>query len=98
MGSVTSSWKRNPLILPRSTHSLAGIAGNACPLASVQHRKYSNTECVRQLRVEVVADDLFVVGFGDTDEEAARDHDQNLDAILQCCKEKNIKLNEKKVD
>ena len=38
-----------------------------------------------------------MVGFGDTDEEAARDHDQNLAAILQCCKEKNIKLNEKKV-
>ena len=52
-------------------------------------------ETVEGLRgVEVVADDLVVVGFGDTDEEAA---DQNLDTILQCCKEKNIKLNEKKV-
>ena len=38
-----------------------------------------------------------MVGFGDTNEEAARDHDQNLDAILQRCKENNIKLNEKKV-
>ena len=55
-------------------------------------------ETVEGLRgVEVVPDDLVVVGFGDTDEEAARDHDQNLDAILQHCKEKNIKLNEKKV-
>ena len=55
-------------------------------------------ETVEGLRdVEVVADDPVVVGFGDTDEEAARDHDQNLDAILQHCKEKNIELNEKKV-
>ena len=43
-----------------------------------QHRMCETVEGLRG--VEVVADDLFVVGFGDTDEEAARDHDQNLDA------------------
>jgi len=47
--------------------------------------------------LEIVADDLVVVGFGDTDEEAAKDHDRNLEATLQHCKERNIKLNEKKM-
>ena len=47
--------------------------------------------------VEVVADDLVVVGFGDTMEVASRDHDQNLDAVLQRCKERDLKLNDKKV-
>ena len=37
--------------------------------------------------VEVVADDLVVVGFGDTMEVASRGRDQNLDAVLQHCKE-----------
>ena len=47
--------------------------------------------------VEAVADDLVVVGFGDTMEVASRDHDQNLDAVLQRCKERDLKLNDKKI-
>ncbi len=44
-----------------------------------------------------MADDLIVVGFGNTEEEAARDHDTNLEATLQGCKERNLKLNDRKV-
>ena len=47
--------------------------------------------------VEEVADDLVVVGFGDTEDEAARDHDQNLEATLQRCIERNLRLNDRKL-
>ena len=47
--------------------------------------------------VEVVADDFVVVGFGDTLKVATVDHDQNLDAFLQRCQEKNLRLNENKI-
>ena len=43
--------------------------------------------------VEVVADDFVTVGFGDTEEEAIANHDQNLKAFLQRCEERNLKLN-----
>lgn len=32
--------------------------------------------------VEVIADDIMVVGFGDTEEESRRDHDQYLEAFM----------------
>ena len=44
-----------------------------------------------------MADDFVVTGAGQTSEEATQDHDQNLDAFLQRCKEKNLKLNDKKM-
>ena len=47
--------------------------------------------------VEVVADDFVVVGFGDTEEKASVDHDQNVDAFLQRCEERGLKLNLEKV-
>ena len=47
--------------------------------------------------VEVVADDCVAVGFGDTVEEATIDHDQNLQAFLQRCEKRNLKLNDKKL-
>lgn len=37
-----------------------------------------------------------VVAFGNTLEEATQDHDQNLDDLFQRCKERNLKLNDKK--
>lgn len=46
---------------------------------------------------EVVADDFVVVGFGNTSEEATQDHDKNLECFLQWCAEKNLKLNDKKL-
>ena len=47
--------------------------------------------------VEVVADDFVVVGRGDTTEDASRDHDQNLSALLQRCAERAVKLNAEKI-
>ena len=47
--------------------------------------------------VEVVADDFVVVGFGETEEIAGRDHDQNLHATIQRCLERNLKLNDRKL-
>ena len=47
--------------------------------------------------VEVVADDFVVVGFGDTQETAIRDHDRNLEEFLQRCAARGIKLNSNKV-
>lgn len=46
--------------------------------------------------MEGVADNSVVVGFGNTLEEATQDHDQNLDDLFQCCKVRNLKLNDKK--
>ncbi|KAL9953685.1 hypothetical protein ACROYT_G041138 [Oculina patagonica] len=47
--------------------------------------------------VEVIADDFLVCGFGDTVDEAVKDHDQNLTAFLQRCRELNLTLNLHKV-
>ena len=47
--------------------------------------------------MEVIADDFLTVGFGETQEEAVRDHDQNLAAFLQRCTDRGIKLNSEKV-
>ena len=47
--------------------------------------------------VEVIADDLMTVGYGKSQEEAVRDHDENLTAFLQRCADRGIKLNPEKV-
>ena len=47
--------------------------------------------------VEVIADDILVFGCGDTVEEYQRDHDTNLQRLLQRAREKNLKLNKKKL-
>ena len=47
--------------------------------------------------VEVVADDFVVVGYGETQEQATRDHDQNLLAFLQLCQDRGLKLNIRKL-
>ena len=49
------------------------------------------------LGVEVIADDFLVCGFGDTVDEAVKDHDQNLTAFLQGCRELNLTLNLQKI-
>ena len=43
--------------------------------------------------VEVIADDLVVVGFGHTHLEAVHDHDKNLMTFLQCCEAQGVVLN-----
>ena len=47
--------------------------------------------------VRAIADDIIVWGKGATDEEAHKDHDRNLVALLHCCRERNIKLNKEKL-
>ena len=46
-------------------------------------------------RIAVIVDDILIYGLGDT--EAMIDHNNNLKALLQRCREKNIKLNKKKL-
>ena len=47
--------------------------------------------------IAVVADDVLIVGRGDTMEEAMRDHDRNFVALLQKAKERGLKLNKHKM-
>ena len=47
--------------------------------------------------IEDIVDDILCVGEGDTYESAVEDHDKNLIALLKRCREKNIKLNPKKL-
>ena len=44
-----------------------------------------------------VADDVFVLGRGDTYEEAVADHDRNLIKLLERCRRHGIKLNQEKL-
>ena len=37
-----------------------------------------------------LADDILIIGRGETDEEARRDHDENLDRLLQRTREQNL--------
>ena len=45
----------------------------------------------------MVADDFVVVGRGNKIEDASRDHDNNLTALLDRCAERGVKLNTEKV-
>ena len=45
----------------------------------------------------IVADDLLVCGYGDTMQEASQNHNHNLTKLLDRCRQKNLKLNRKKV-
>ena len=46
--------------------------------------------------VEVIADDFVIVGFGNTPTEWQADHDRNVCAFLDHCRERNLKLNKSK--
>ena len=48
--------------------------------------------------VEVLRDDMLVMGYGDTQEEAERNHDENLKGLLDRAQEVNLKLNSKKMN
>ena len=45
----------------------------------------------------MIADDFLVFGFGDTVDEAVKDHDQNLTAFIQRCRELNLTLDFQKI-
>ncbi|XP_032237818.1 uncharacterized protein K02A2.6-like [Nematostella vectensis] len=47
--------------------------------------------------IYVVADDILITGQGETEEEALRDHDSNLVALLERARQVNLKLNPKKL-
>ena len=47
--------------------------------------------------VEVIADDFLVCGFGDTNEAAIANHNQNLKAFLRRARERNLTLNSEKL-
>ena len=48
-------------------------------------------------RVEVIADDFVIIGFGDDLKQATEDHDRNLLAFLTRCQERNLKLSAEKI-
>ena len=43
-----------------------------------------------------IFDDILISGEGETDEEATRDHDAKMHALMKRCREQNIKLNREK--
>ncbi|KAJ8006345.1 hypothetical protein DPEC_G00134270 [Dallia pectoralis] len=47
--------------------------------------------------IEPIADDILIVGCGDTEEEATRDHDANLTALMDRCREVKLRLSLKKL-
>ncbi len=47
--------------------------------------------------VEVIADDFAAVGFGDSLEEAIPDHDKSLEAFIERCEERGVRLHAEKV-
>jgi Reverse transcriptase (RNA-dependent DNA polymerase) len=62
------------------------------PIPEIFQRKMHET-----LRgVACIADNLLVYGRGETNEEAQRDHDSNMLALLDRCRQKNIRLNKEK--
>ena len=44
-----------------------------------------------------IADDILVYGVGNNEEEATADHNRNLEALLQRCRERKIALNRDKM-
>ena len=47
--------------------------------------------------IEVIADDFLVYGKGNSNEETVADHDQNLQAFLQRCEDRNVVLSVDKI-
>lgn len=47
--------------------------------------------------VKIIADDILVIGKGDNDEDAIKDHDNNLRILLDRCRTRHVKLNPEKM-
>ena len=47
--------------------------------------------------VACIADDILIYGCGDTVEQAEHDHDRNMIALLERCRERNLRLNDEKL-
>jgi len=48
--------------------------------------------------VEVIRDDIIVMGFGETQEQAVRNHDENLVKLLERARKVNLRLNSRKME
>ena len=48
--------------------------------------------------VEVIRDDIIVMGFGETQEQALRNHDENMTKLLERARKVNLHLNSKKMN
>lgn len=48
--------------------------------------------------MEILRDDILVAGYGDTQEEAEANHDENLKKLLDRARKANLKLNSKKMN
>ena len=62
-----------------------------------QHQRRIHESLQGLKGIEDIVHDILYVGEGDTYENAFKDHDRNLIALLERCREKNIKLNPKKL-
>ena len=74
--------------------------GSECHLASHRPLKNSNEDDQALAGLsgcKTIADDILVFGCGANDDEAVKDHDENLIALLQRCREKGVKLNRGKL-
>ena len=47
--------------------------------------------------IRLIHDDILIFGEGATEEQALEDHDKNLDALMQKCRQQNVKLNKEKI-
>ena len=64
---------------------------------AAEHFQHRFDQCIEGLcGVYAVADDALITGKGATYEEAVKNHDNNMLALLNRCQEKNIKLNKDK--
>ena len=59
-----------------------------------QRRRREHVEGLKG--VEVIVDDFAIVGFGNTPTEWLADHDRNVRAFLDHCRERNLRLNKNK--
>ena len=64
---------------------------------TVKNFKRLNQALDRLNGLLTIHDDMVVYGVGDTEEEAMADHNKNLEQLLQRCRQKGVKLNEKKL-
>ena len=72
---------------------MAGIVGYAYRLEEYQQRTHESLQGLKG--IEDILGDILCVAGGDTYKIAVKDHDRNLIALLERCREKNIKLNPK---
>ena len=70
-----------------------GICSAREEFESTLHEQLGDLEGVKVLR-----DDMMVIGYGDTQDEANKNHDENLLRLLKRAREINLKFNKKKLN